>query len=337
MKPKASNENEEGLLEYLEDIIGSSNYIESIEITMKELDQMNEKHSEKLLRTKIAEKECQSLEADKLNTENYLKLENELTIKRSELLQINQYQSEIKAEKLHQSIKKNKDILTTESEKCNLSEMSRLEVDIKEKDELLTNLTVKCNELQKQSNRLEKEDIELQERRKQYKTKIKALEKATFDTERKSAATQKDIELLNDEKKGLITHRESLKESLQVNEEELDKICSGLKYKTLKFQEQLEAKLESLEPFNQDLRREKQELDLANSKLNILTVASDNISSKNINDLTRLEKQLKNVEEEMEKNVISIEKTKSDLKIHKNQIISIRKDIEVRNYFSFSF
>lgn len=334
MKPKASNENEEGLLEYLEDIIGSSDYIEQIENISKELEDLNEKHSEKLTRAKISEKECQSLEADKLNAENYLKIENEMTMKKSELLQINHYQSEIKVEKLSSSIKKSKDILISESEKCNLNNQSQLENDIKQKESILSNLERERKELQKQSNQLEKEDVELQEKRKQYKNKIKAMEKTNSDLERKCASTEKDIELLNDEKNGLMQHKESLKEALQLNESELDKICSGLKDKTAKFQEQLESKLKLLEPYNQSLRREKQEMDLATSKLNILEKSTINsLSQDHHHELDRLEGQLKNVEAEIEKNNQSINNIKLDIKTHKEQISSTKKDIEVRKNF----
>lgn len=62
MKPKAPNEHEDGLLEYLEDIIGTSKYKVPIEEASEKLENLNEERSEKLNRTKIVEKEKQSLE-----------------------------------------------------------------------------------------------------------------------------------------------------------------------------------------------------------------------------------------------------------------------------------
>lgn len=62
MKPKAPNEHEDGLLEYLEDIIGTSKYKVPIEEASEKLESLNEERSEKLNRTKIVEKEKQSLE-----------------------------------------------------------------------------------------------------------------------------------------------------------------------------------------------------------------------------------------------------------------------------------
>lgn len=42
MKPKGENENEEGLLEYLEDLIGSNMYKEKIAEAGAELEKLNE-------------------------------------------------------------------------------------------------------------------------------------------------------------------------------------------------------------------------------------------------------------------------------------------------------
>jgi structural maintenance of chromosome 4 len=46
MKPKAMNENETGLLEYLEDIIGSNRYVEEIKTLERVLEDCNEKRIE---------------------------------------------------------------------------------------------------------------------------------------------------------------------------------------------------------------------------------------------------------------------------------------------------
>lgn len=62
MKPKAQTPHEDGLLEYLEDIIGSNQYLEAIELGYQQVEAMNEQRQEKLNRVKIVEKEKDSLE-----------------------------------------------------------------------------------------------------------------------------------------------------------------------------------------------------------------------------------------------------------------------------------
>lgn len=62
MKPKAPNEHEDGLLEYLEDIIGTSKYKEDIEKASEDVDKLNDERGEKLNRVKIVEREKAALE-----------------------------------------------------------------------------------------------------------------------------------------------------------------------------------------------------------------------------------------------------------------------------------
>ena len=54
MKPKATNPNETGLLEYLEDIIGSNKYVEDIETLERVLEDCNEKRIEQTNRVKAS-------------------------------------------------------------------------------------------------------------------------------------------------------------------------------------------------------------------------------------------------------------------------------------------
>lgn len=77
MKPKAPTEHEDGLLEYLEDIIGTSQYKEPIEEALVEMERLSEDRQEKLNRLRIVEKDRNALEAKKREAEDYLRLQNE--------------------------------------------------------------------------------------------------------------------------------------------------------------------------------------------------------------------------------------------------------------------
>ena len=57
MKPKGQGENDTGMLEFLEDIIGSSRYKEPIEILHQRVQELDEHRTEKLNRVKLVEKE----------------------------------------------------------------------------------------------------------------------------------------------------------------------------------------------------------------------------------------------------------------------------------------
>lgn len=117
MKPKASTEHEEGLLEYLEDIIGTNAYIELIDLTGKELDAVHELHSEKLFRVRVAEKERSSLHAEKEEAEAFLRQENTLVERRSELLQVTKWQGHQELQKATERIAANSAQLQSERDR----------------------------------------------------------------------------------------------------------------------------------------------------------------------------------------------------------------------------
>ena len=77
MKPKAPSEHEDGLLEYLEYIIGTSSYKEPIEQSLIEMEKLTEERGNKLNRLRIVEKEKNSLEDKKREAVDYLRLQNE--------------------------------------------------------------------------------------------------------------------------------------------------------------------------------------------------------------------------------------------------------------------
>jgi structural maintenance of chromosome 4 len=88
MKPKAQNEHDDGLLEYLEDIIGTAKYKQPIEDAAKEVEALNEVCLEKSNRVAIVEKEKDNLEGQKTTALEYIKDENELIRKQSSLYQV---------------------------------------------------------------------------------------------------------------------------------------------------------------------------------------------------------------------------------------------------------
>lgn len=104
MKPKAATEHEDGLLEYLEDIIGTSRYKEPIEQALVELDALAEHRTEKLNRLRIVEREKNSLEDKKREAEEFLRLQNAYVRAQSRLYQWYLWKCLMAEENLKQSI-----------------------------------------------------------------------------------------------------------------------------------------------------------------------------------------------------------------------------------------
>ena len=76
----STNQNETGLLEYLEDIIGSVKYIEKIDEFEKSLEEKNDERIEKTNRVKAAQVELSSLESEKDIAVNYIKKDRDYMI-----------------------------------------------------------------------------------------------------------------------------------------------------------------------------------------------------------------------------------------------------------------
>uniref|UniRef100_A0A671LJB3 Structural maintenance of chromosomes protein 4-like n=1 Tax=Sinocyclocheilus anshuiensis TaxID=1608454 RepID=A0A671LJB3_9TELE len=87
MKPKGQTEHDEGMLEYLEDIIGSCRLKEPINILCRRVELLNEQRGEKLNRVKLVEKEKSALEGEKNKAVEFLSLENDIFKKRNLLCQ----------------------------------------------------------------------------------------------------------------------------------------------------------------------------------------------------------------------------------------------------------
>lgn len=88
MKPKAQGESDDGLLEYLEDIIGTSKYKQPIEESATQVEELNEVCVEKSARVQHVEKEKMSLEDKKEVALEFLRNENELALKKAALYQV---------------------------------------------------------------------------------------------------------------------------------------------------------------------------------------------------------------------------------------------------------
>uniref|UniRef100_A0A8C9VSK3 Structural maintenance of chromosomes protein n=1 Tax=Scleropages formosus TaxID=113540 RepID=A0A8C9VSK3_SCLFO len=87
MKPKGQTEHDEGMLEYLEDIIGSCRLKEPIQTLCRRGELLNEQRGEKLNRVKMVEKEKSALEGEKNMAVEFLTMENEIFKNRSHLCQ----------------------------------------------------------------------------------------------------------------------------------------------------------------------------------------------------------------------------------------------------------
>ena len=96
MKPKAPTPHEDGLLEYIEDIIGSNRLIEEIEKAVDQLESLNTDRAQHLNRVKAVEHGRDNLESAKNEAEQYLQLEGDILDNQAILLQLQSLAQQLK-------------------------------------------------------------------------------------------------------------------------------------------------------------------------------------------------------------------------------------------------
>ncbi|KAK5562243.1 Structural maintenance of chromosomes protein 4, partial [Exophiala xenobiotica] len=238
MKPKATNEHGEGLLEYLEDITGTSQYKDPMEEAAVELESLNEVCIEKQGRVQHVEKEKNSLEDKKNKALTFIRDENELAEKQSSLYQIYMAECEDNAAVTEEAIQQIQEQLNAELDKHAGSE------------DAIKELEKAYNKALKQYERIEKQ---AQEFSKSWPKAQSSDEKHTYDIERKSGEVAE------------------LEKETQKEEQELAVIRDNLKGKTQGLSDQIAVKQKSLEPWNAKMNQKQSDIAVAQSELDILT------------------------------------------------------------------
>lgn len=272
MKSKAANEHEDGLLEYLEDIIGTSKYKAPIEESAGEVETLNEICMEKSGRVQHVEKEKQGLEDKKDKALVFIRDENELATKQSALYQlylhecndnvtvtqeaIGQMQAQLDAEleKHHgnQQIIKN-------FEKAYARGVKEFEAQEKETQSLV-----------KEMSKFEQERVKFDEKRKFLEDKKRKLDKSITNAETTSADADETIEQCGAEIETRTQEVAELEQQIEVAEAELARIRDGLKGKTQAFSDQIAVRQKALEPWMEKINQRQSAIAVAESELSIL-------------------------------------------------------------------
>lgn len=87
MKSKAQSENETGMLEYLEDIVGTNRYVLPLNQLNAKVEELTVERTEKHNRCSLAERDMKDLEEPHNEHLKFLKAENNIIITKSTLLQ----------------------------------------------------------------------------------------------------------------------------------------------------------------------------------------------------------------------------------------------------------
>ncbi|CAK9829684.1 Structural maintenance of chromosomes protein 4 [Anthophora retusa] len=207
MKPKAQNENETGMLEFLEDIIGTVRYKEPLEKLSEKVDILSEYRDERLNRLRIVEKEKAALEEPMQEAIQYLQLENTIKKLQHQLYCYQRFsttkelaQQESKINELNEDLlnltNKMKEIHSDKEEKNKvIIEKSKSWDNLqRQKDEIVA----KFDKIQKHDESLHAELIETNKRRKANITSLATEKSKLEELHRIPDKNMKDIQECQD-------------------------------------------------------------------------------------------------------------------------------------------
>lgn len=311
MKPKTGNDNETGMLEFLEDIIGTVRFKEPLEKLLGKVELLSEYRIEKMNRLRIVEKEKVALQEPMQDAVNYLRMENGITKLKYQLYHCKRVRKEHEV-KLQEEA-------TNEVKKDIQNLLNELEIVQQKKDEeekLLKEKNKKWDKLQSTKDDIDAQFEEIRnkdeylyaemiETNKRRKENLKLVKTEKNKLEELQAIPTKNSSTIEE-------YEKHIQKNLQLREKEeaaLVTLMSGLREKTeplLNERSQLEKHLISLK---KDVNEAKSTFDIENSKLQLYTSIEQ----------TEREK-LNNIEE-------TLETTVSTIKQRTEQLISLNKKI----------
>ncbi|KAK4218336.1 putative nuclear condensin complex subunit smc4 protein [Rhypophila decipiens] len=272
MKPKAGNEHEDGLLEYLEDIIGTSKYKSPIEEAATEVETLNEICVEKSGRVQHVEKEKNGLEDKKNKALAFVRDENELAIKRSALYQLYISGCEDNIAVTEEAIGQMQAQLDAEVEKHNGSAhlIKKLEKAYSKGSKEVEAQEKEVQSLVKEMTTFDQERVKFDEKRKFLTDKRRKLERTIASSESTATEAAETIEQCNEEIETRTEKIASLEQQVKDEEAELANIRESLKGKTQQFSDQIAAKQKSLEPWKEKINQKQSAIAVAESEMTIL-------------------------------------------------------------------
>jgi structural maintenance of chromosome 4 len=345
MPPKGKTENDEGLLEYLEDIIGSSQFVEATNIAAEKVDSLTEVRQEKLNRVKAVEREKDNLEGAKEEAEALLKAEREIRRKQSIMYQIHVMKAEKEVAKYNEQRNAVSEQLQVERERVAKAygRIKEIESDLTEQRQDYEATFAELTKTKGEFAAYERRGIKMREtikhellKKKKLEDKIKAEEaKGNKATDKKTKADSL-IPKLEKEIDMLIETKAEEDAKLEVIEGEINVV-------TQQIRRQLEAKTTELAPVKQERAVLQAALATAVTELRILEESTNRAKERLLSSETELaeldEKQeskrraFKDQEEELKKSrqgIVDLEQEDRDIVIEEDALGKKQKDLLVR-------
>lgn len=271
MKPKGQTEHDEGMLEYLEDIIGCGRLNEPIKVLCRRVEILNEQRGEKLNRVKMVEKEKDALEGEKNAAIEFLTLENEIFKKKSHVCQYYIYD----LKKRITEMENQKEKIDEDTKEIN-EKSSKLSNDMKAKNKAVKDVEKKLNKItdyieknKEKFTQLDLEDVQVREKLKHATSKAKKLEKQLQKDKEKveefKSVPAKSEKIIAE----TTTQSNALEKEKEKEEEKLKQVMDSLKQETQGLQKEKESQEKELMAFSKSVNEARSKMDVAQSELDI--------------------------------------------------------------------
>eukprot|EP01105_Mastigella_eilhardi_P003137 TRINITY_DN1399_c0_g2_i3.p1 TRINITY_DN1399_c0_g2~~TRINITY_DN1399_c0_g2_i3.p1 ORF type:complete len:1216 (-),score=473.70 TRINITY_DN1399_c0_g2_i3:575-4222(-) len=292
MPPKGTPQHEIGMLEYLEEIIGTNKYIPSILDAEKRIEELKDVRGEKINRVKLVEGEKAALEDARKEAEAFVEKERKSVKLNSAIVQVHRLGYTKELESLG---KKKKDLeadLQAEKDKVHDSELK-----LKQEEERVKEDTSKYDKVSKRMTRLkneyaafERKDVQLREDMKHYKLQ-KAKTKSKIRTDKKNMAeAEKALQQNETDKKALQQELEDTQHALQLEEKRLDEIYQSLKGETGDLKLEMDTKQKKLMPSVAHLNELQKQMDILRSELDLILKRVETANANKAEYTSELEK-----------------------------------------------
>ncbi|EPY54323.1 condensin complex subunit Cut3 [Schizosaccharomyces cryophilus OY26] len=335
MKPKAMTENDDGLLEYLEDIIGTSKYKPIIEEKINELSTLNDVCNEKENRFNLVVAERNKLESSKNEVLDILRDENNLYRKLHTLYQLNLFELNSKKVLITNMLQKLED--SYKSKNANFEENEKV---VFEMTEELTQLKSKVQDL-KNSNRAEKRErqryeqqaVKIEEKLKHLSSKQKKTQKQLETLSANKSELQYSLDTHDDVHQRLTQEIEEISSKLSSEEDQLNKIRESLRGKTEGISNAIEEKQKLMAPSEKKVNELNSVKQVTKAELDMLFEQEKSLNEEQQNAKSSLENLIaeqkektlllnskKNHHNTIKKDSQSLERNISDLRRKKSEL-----------------
>ena len=271
MPPKARNEHETGMLEYLEDIIGSNRLVESIEECGKQVDVLNEERGQKVTKLKIVEKDKENLEGAKAEAEEYILQQRKLQVKKGLLYQI--YLNEVRLKIRELEDKREKIDTKLREEKSKLEESSKevksIEGTYQTEKSAFEQIEAELKRAKDEFAVFERKDVQCKEEIKHLKAKEKKIQE---NIKKEQEKADKAREAISKQEKSIKEAENTVKNmETQIPDEQkiLDALFEASKGETAVLREQLEKAQAELVPWTQSTNEAQAAVDMTRSEMQL--------------------------------------------------------------------